>query len=67
MASILLDTHALIWMLANEALDNRALLEIAKAQAAGTLYVSMISAWEAGGRCLETKPHKKAQFARIIA
>jgi PIN domain nuclease of toxin-antitoxin system len=47
MAGILLDTNALIWFLANEPLDGEALFNIGFAQAADTLFVSPISAWEA--------------------
>jgi len=59
MASILLDTHALIWLLANDTLDDHALLEIARAQAAGTLFVSLISAWEAGVAVLKPNPARR--------
>jgi PIN domain nuclease of toxin-antitoxin system len=48
MSGVLLDTHTLIWLLGNEPLEIRALLEIAEAQNARMLFVSMISAWEAG-------------------
>jgi PIN domain nuclease of toxin-antitoxin system len=48
MAGILLDTNALIWFLANEPLGGEALFSIGFAQAADTLFVSPISAWEAG-------------------
>ena len=59
MAAVLLDTHALIWLLAGEALDHRALWEIARAQAEGTLYVSVISAWEAGIAAVKPNPAKR--------
>ncbi len=47
MAAILLDTHALIWLIAGDLLDSSALSEIAKAQTSKQLFVSSISAWEA--------------------
>lgn len=47
MPSLLLDTNALIWFLAEEPLEEEALFAIAEAQAENELYVSPISAWEA--------------------
>lgn len=44
---LLLDTNAMIWFLAEERMEAAALFAIAEAQAAGQLYVSPISAWEA--------------------
>jgi PIN domain nuclease of toxin-antitoxin system len=44
---LLLDTNAMIWFLAEEPMEAAALYAIAEAQAAGQLYVSPISAWEA--------------------
>lgn len=47
MPGLLLDTHALFWLVSGEdALSDNALIEIGLAQAAGQLYVSPISAWE---------------------
>lgn len=44
---MLLDTHALFWLVSGEdALADEALVEIGLAQAAGSLYVSPITAWE---------------------
>jgi len=44
---LLLDTHALFWLVSGEdTLTDQALVEIGLAQAAGNLYVSPISAWE---------------------
>jgi len=59
MAAVLLDTHTLIWLLAGEKLETGALLEIAIAQVAGTLFVSIISAWEAGIAVLKPNPAKR--------
>jgi len=47
MTGVLLDTHALIWFLSEAPMEGRALVAIAEAQAANTLFVSPISAWEA--------------------
>ena len=44
---LLLDTNAMIWFLAEEPMEAAALYGIAEAQAADTLFVSPISAWEA--------------------
>lgn len=47
MPGLLLDTHALFWLVSGEdTLADPALVEIGLAQAAGHLYVSPISAWE---------------------
>lgn len=47
MPGLLLDTHALFWLVSGEdALADEALVEIGLAQAAGSLYVSPITAWE---------------------
>ena len=48
MAGLLLDTHAVIWMIAGEQLLPSALPRIAAAQSAKTLYISPITAWEIG-------------------
>lgn len=47
MPGALLDTHALYWLVtAVESLSEEALLAIGENQAAGTLFVSPITAWE---------------------
>ncbi|NKK64636.1 PIN domain-containing protein [Rhizobium leguminosarum bv. viciae] len=47
MAGILLDTHALYWLVSGEQeLSDEALIAIGESQDAGTLYVSPITAWE---------------------
>jgi PIN domain nuclease of toxin-antitoxin system len=44
---VLLDTHALYWLLTGaDSLANDALVAIGESQAAGTLFVSPITAWE---------------------
>jgi PIN domain nuclease of toxin-antitoxin system len=59
MAAVLLDTHALIRFLAGEPLSGIALAEIAQAQMEGTLFVSLISAWEAGTAVLKPNPVRR--------
>ena len=47
MSGALLDTHALYWLVtAVNTLSSEAVIAIAENQAAGTLYVSPITAWE---------------------
>ncbi|WP_438752138.1 type II toxin-antitoxin system VapC family toxin [Pararhizobium sp. O133] len=47
MAGVVLDTHALLWLVTRpETLLNEALIAIAAAQEAGKLFVSPITAWE---------------------
>ena len=47
MPGLLLDTHALYWLVTQEMpLTDGALIEIGNNQAAGSLYVSPITAWE---------------------
>jgi PIN domain nuclease of toxin-antitoxin system len=46
MARLLLDTNALIWLTETKPMGAIALMAIADAQAARTLYVSPVSAWE---------------------
>lgn len=47
MPGVLLDTHALYWLVSGtRQLSNEALLAIGENQETGTLYVSPISAWE---------------------
>ncbi len=47
MPGLLLDTHALFWLVSGEdTLTDEALVEIGLAQDAGNLYVSPITAWE---------------------
>lgn len=49
MRGVLLDTHALYWLLAGaEVLTDEALVAIGESQSARTLFVSPISAWELG-------------------
>jgi PIN domain nuclease of toxin-antitoxin system len=48
MSRILLDTHALLWLLNGDRIAPAAILEIHEAQQSQSLYVSPISAWEVG-------------------
>lgn len=45
---LLLDTHALLWLVRGEFRTQTALDAVAAAQDAGTLYASAITAWELG-------------------
>ena len=56
---VLLDTHCLIWLAEGAPLETKALLEIAKAQSNRELFVSPISAWEAGLAALNQPPSKR--------
>ncbi len=56
MASILLDTHALIWLVSGQPLSAAALRAIFTAQADGTLFISPITAWEAGSADRKRNP-----------
>jgi PIN domain nuclease of toxin-antitoxin system len=53
--ALLLDTNALIWLVADEPMHPTASQRIRTAQAAHALYVSPISAWEAGLAILKRK------------
>ena len=48
MSAVLLDTHALIWLMNGQRIAPAAQVAIAEAQLAGRLFISAISAWEAG-------------------
>ena len=53
MAALLLDTHALIWLVAGTPISVPTLLEIARAQSNKSLFVATVSAWEAGTAALK--------------
>jgi PIN domain nuclease of toxin-antitoxin system len=61
MPGLLLDTHAVIWMISGEALHPLARLRIAAAQAARTLCISPVTAWEVGVGTLKTKNRPDTQ------
>ncbi len=48
MSAVLMDTNALVWLLNGDQMTTEALFAIASAQPTHRLYVSPISAWEAG-------------------
>jgi PIN domain nuclease of toxin-antitoxin system len=48
MPKLLLDTHALLWVLNGDRISSSATLAIAAAQREAALHVSPISAWEIG-------------------
>lgn len=45
---LLLDTHALLWLVRDDPMTQQALDAVEAAQGAGTLYASAITAWELG-------------------
>ncbi len=45
---LLLDTHALLWLVRDDPMTKKALTAVEAAQDAGTLYASAITAWELG-------------------
>lgn len=67
MPGVLLDTNALIWVLAGQPIEADAALAIAAAQAANALFVSPVSAWEAAlavrHRNAERRPNLSEQDA----
>ncbi len=56
---LLLDTNALIWFLAAEFMEPEALIAIAQAQEAGSLYVSPVTAWEAALALRKANPARR--------
>ena len=71
---LLLDTNAVIRFANRALLEERALVAIAAARAAGGLYVSPVSAWEIGvlsrpqrAAPLHFAPDPKTWFARFLA
>lgn len=59
MAGVLLDTHALIWLFSGEPMTIDALTAIAEARMEDRLFVSPISAWEAGLAVRKTNPARR--------
>ena len=59
MSGILLDTNALVWFLAGDAMVDDALVAIADAQRVGRLHVSPISAWEAAVALRKPDPGRR--------
>ncbi len=59
MSGVLLDTNALVWFLAGEAMVDDALVAIADAQRVGRLLVSPISAWEAAVALRKPDPGRR--------
>jgi PIN domain nuclease of toxin-antitoxin system len=58
-ARLLLDTNALIWFVAGEAMEDDALFSIAAAQEEDCLFVSPISAWEAALAVQKANPARR--------
>lgn len=62
----LLDTHALYWLVSEtEALSDAALVVIAEQQAARTLYVSPITAWELGVIALKPRQMERPDLGDL--
>lgn len=59
MIGLLLDTNALVWLLAGEAMTGEALVAIGDAQRADRLYVSTVSAWEAAVALRKPDPRRR--------
>jgi PIN domain nuclease of toxin-antitoxin system len=64
---LLLDTNALIWFLTAAFMEPEALVAIAQAREAGSLYVSPISAWEAAMAQNKTNPAKRPNLNGLDA
>ncbi|WP_165916621.1 type II toxin-antitoxin system VapC family toxin [Caulobacter sp. BK020] len=63
---MLLDTHALYWLVSEaETLSDTALVVIAEQQAAGTLYVSPITAWELGVIALKPRQAERPDLGNL--
>jgi PIN domain nuclease of toxin-antitoxin system len=60
---ILLDTNALIWVLAGQPIEADAALAIADAQAADELFVSPVSAWEAALAVRHRNPDRRPNLS----
>jgi PIN domain nuclease of toxin-antitoxin system len=59
----LLDTNALIWVLAGQPIEADAALAIAAAQAANELFVSPVSAWEAALALQRRNPERRPNLS----
>jgi len=62
-SAALLDTNALIWLLAGEAMSIESLIAIADARQQGRLYVSPISAWEAALAVRKANPARRPDLS----
>jgi len=67
MPRLLLDTNALIWFDTRKAMDQAALLAIAEAQTAGSLYVSPITVWEAALAAQKKNPARRPDLGGLDA
>lgn len=63
MAAVLLDTNALVWLLAGEPMTVEALIAIGEAGQAGRLFVSPISAWEAALAIRKSNPARRPDLS----
>lgn len=67
MAAVLLDTNALIWLLAGEPMTVGALIAIDDARQDGRLFVSPISAWEAALAVRKSNPARRPNLSGLDA
>ena len=63
MSAALLDTNALVWVLAGEPVTIESLIAIADARQQGRLYVSPISAWEAALAVRKANPARRPDLS----
>lgn len=68
MPGVLLDTHALYWLVSGEeTLVEEALVAIGRSQAAGTLFVSPITAWELSIAALKPQHRTRPRLDSTIS
>ena len=67
MAQLLLDSNALVWLVGTKPMHPTALLAITNAQAAGTLYVSPVTAWEIALASQKKNPGKRPDLGGLGA
>jgi PIN domain nuclease of toxin-antitoxin system len=67
MVRLLLDSNALIWLVGTKPMQPTALLAITNAQAAGTLYVSPMTAWEIALASQKKNPDRRPDLGGLDA
>ena len=67
MTGLLLDTNALLWLVETKPMRAIAMVAIADAQAAGTLYVSPVTAWEIALASRKKDPAKRPDLRGLDA
>jgi PIN domain nuclease of toxin-antitoxin system len=61
-SGVLLDTHALVWLMAGETMTDAAFDAIIAAQTIGRLHISPISAWEAAVAVRKPDPARRPKL-----